>query len=114
MNLKNTPNDGVFVVNTGIVEVTPLLNEAHAENPHHRSLRSQSKPRLICIVRHTKIHSAGPRNCYHIHGQICVIVEFYVVTIYLVNLDILQYLMHAQDVRLNSSGEGKKMAVIVN
>ena len=39
--------------NTGIAEVTQLLNEAHAESPHHKSLWSQSMPRLICMVRHT-------------------------------------------------------------
>ena len=31
------------------------------------------------------IHTAGPRKCYNIHGQIFWIAELYVVTIYLVN-----------------------------
>ena len=44
---------GIVVVNTGIAEVTRLLNEARAENPYHRFLRFQSTPCLICMVRHT-------------------------------------------------------------
>ena len=40
---------GVVVVNTGIAEVTRLLNEARAKNPHHRSLRSQNTTCSICM-----------------------------------------------------------------
>ena len=38
---------GVVLANTGIAEVTRLLNETHAENSHHRSFRSQSTPHFL-------------------------------------------------------------------
>ena len=50
------------MVNMGIAEVTRLLNETHAENPHHTSLRSQSTPRLICMVRHTDNTLSWPKE----------------------------------------------------
>ena len=53
---------GIVVVNTGIAEITRLLNEAHAENLHHKSLRSQSTPRLICLVRHTDNTFSWPKE----------------------------------------------------
>ena len=50
---------GVVVVNTGVTEVTRLLNEALAENPFHRSLRSQC---MICMVRHTNNTFSWPQK----------------------------------------------------
>ena len=80
---------GVVVVNTGIAKVTRLLNEARAENPHHRFLTSQSSPRLICMVRHTNYTFNWPQKMLQYSWQdtheICLIVELYFVTIYLVN-----------------------------
>ena len=82
---------GVVVVNTGNAEVTRLLNEAHAENPHHRSLWSQSTPCLICMVRHTNNTFSWPQKilryswpvmfncriicCHNIFGQPAVIIR---------------------------------------
>ena len=57
--------------------------EARAENPQF--LRSQSTPRLICMVRHTNNTFSWPQKCYDIRGKICLIVELYFVIIYLVN-----------------------------
>ena len=82
---------GVVMVNTGNAEVTRLLNEAHAENPHHRSLWSQSTPCLICMVRHTNNTFSWPQKilryswpvmfncriicCHNIFGQPAVIIR---------------------------------------